>query len=351
MKRNLRWPTLILAAALVASQAPAWAAPTAAPAPGQDAVTEARARFNRGVALYRQANFDAALVEFRRAYELAPNFRILFNIGQASYELHKYAVAQRAFEQYLAEGGAHLDARRKAEVDAELQKLRVLVGHVAIVVSAPGAEVFVDDVLVGTAPLAGPVTVDIGTRRISASLAGYSQAARVIEVGAAESVRVPLDLAPIAVAAPPASSTPAPETTVVPPLASGPPSSSQPGAAIPAPVRPAGPKHPPLPLWVGWSSAGVLAAGSAVMGVLALGASSDLRNEKDSSRATARSLNDASSRTHAYALATDVLAGAAFVAGGLTLYWTLTTDGTPDQQKPSVQMRLAPNGAALSGTF
>ena len=48
----------------------------------EPALGEARERFQRGVDLYKEGSFDAALAEFNKAYELAPNFRVLYNMAQ-----------------------------------------------------------------------------------------------------------------------------------------------------------------------------------------------------------------------------------------------------------------------------
>ena len=64
-----------------------------------DPRAEASKRFRRGVKLYNDGDFVAALIEFKRAYELEPNYRVLYNLGQTSRELKDYAAALRAYEQ------------------------------------------------------------------------------------------------------------------------------------------------------------------------------------------------------------------------------------------------------------
>ncbi|MBC7017820.1 tetratricopeptide repeat protein, partial [Salmonella enterica subsp. enterica serovar Enteritidis] len=108
-------------------------------------VEEGRTRFNRGIELYKEGNFHAALAEFRAAYAAAPSYRIHYNLGQTLYQLQDYAGAVRAFEQYLAEGGDKIEADRKKEVDADLAKLRPRVAKLVFVVNVPAAEVSVDD--------------------------------------------------------------------------------------------------------------------------------------------------------------------------------------------------------------
>src|SRR3954470_7819868 len=64
-------------------QEPAAADSSSGAAPAQsEKVKEATTRFERGLALYDDGDFDAALVEFNRAYSLSPTYKILYNIGK-----------------------------------------------------------------------------------------------------------------------------------------------------------------------------------------------------------------------------------------------------------------------------
>src|SRR5271163_3770938 len=82
----------ILALALVSAPLPSAAQGNGAPS-GADAVAQARQHFTRGVRLYEEDDFRTALIEFNRAYEIAPNWQVLYNIGQAYYQLRDYANA------------------------------------------------------------------------------------------------------------------------------------------------------------------------------------------------------------------------------------------------------------------
>ncbi|MDB4965321.1 MAG: Thiol-disulfide isomerase [Myxococcales bacterium] len=66
---------------------PVAAAPPPAPAPVAD---PARDHYERGLAKYNLAEFDAAIAEFKQSYELSKAPRLLFNIAQA-YRLKKDA--------------------------------------------------------------------------------------------------------------------------------------------------------------------------------------------------------------------------------------------------------------------
>jgi tetratricopeptide (TPR) repeat protein len=74
------------------------AEPTPPAAPPADL---AREHYERGLAKYNLAEFDAAIVEFKQSYELSKAPRLLFNIAQA-YRLKKdYASALYFYNTYL----------------------------------------------------------------------------------------------------------------------------------------------------------------------------------------------------------------------------------------------------------
>src|SRR5689334_10179045 len=49
--------------------------------PSPKALAEARQRYDKGKQLYSEGAFDAALAELQRSYELAPSYKILYNIA------------------------------------------------------------------------------------------------------------------------------------------------------------------------------------------------------------------------------------------------------------------------------
>src|SRR5579863_7549475 len=67
---------------------------------------EAARHFDRAVSLYAEADYQGALVEFRRAYQTAPNPTVLYNVGETEYQLQDYAGALTSFTRYLSEAPA-----------------------------------------------------------------------------------------------------------------------------------------------------------------------------------------------------------------------------------------------------
>jgi tetratricopeptide (TPR) repeat protein len=84
----------------------------------------ARAHFAKGVALAKAHDYAQALSEFQQAYAAVPHFSVLYNIGQARLALGESAEAISVLQRYLDEGGTQIDAKRRAEVEATLQRER-----------------------------------------------------------------------------------------------------------------------------------------------------------------------------------------------------------------------------------
>ena len=104
---------------------------------------------------------------------------------------------------------------------------------------------------------------------------------------------------------------------------------------------------------VGWIASGALAAGAATFGVLANRESDELKRARDAFPTTAATLNHDASLTTTYSVAADVLAGAAIVVGGITLYWTLSSAvaGPPKRGGGDIRVMLSPSRARLEMTF
>ena len=80
-----------------------------------DSKDAARSHFEHGVELYREGDFRAALIEFQRAYEASPNYKVLYNLGQTNLELQDYAGALKALRGYLEGGGGAVPAARRTK--------------------------------------------------------------------------------------------------------------------------------------------------------------------------------------------------------------------------------------------
>lgn len=288
-----------------------------------DAASEARARYERAVKLYEDGVFDAALAEFTRAYELNPSFKVLYNVGQVRVALQDYAGAVDTFQTYLREGGGKIPEARTEQVRKELARLEQRVARVSVETDVAGAEVLVDEAVVGTAPLSNAVLVNSGTRRIEVRHPDYASQTQRVTLAGGEQRAITLTLKPRV--AEPVAVKPAPSVVAPPP----------PVVALPAPPPKA---HDTAILVSAWSTTGALAVTTAVLGVLALEADGDLEDMRG--KATSRgALDDQSDKVDRRALATDVLLGTSVVAAGVSLWLTL---------RPSKEQRVAFTGRGLN---
>jgi hypothetical protein len=167
--------------------------PAAEPEP-DPATVEASNRFVRGVNYYGAGNFGAALAEFQRAYELTGSWEVLYNLGQVSQALGRLPEAARHFERYLADGGDGIRPQRRAEVEASLATLRADLGTIRVEVDVAGAEILVDDEIVGVTPLAEPLYVEPGPHEVRVRHPDHGTVTREVMLagGVAETVALVL---------------------------------------------------------------------------------------------------------------------------------------------------------------
>ncbi|WP_437818686.1 PEGA domain-containing protein [Sorangium sp. So ce1078] len=183
-----QWGCAVVAALSVGLAGPvAEAQPAAAPpAPAQpapaapeekplaDSLTGmAKAEHGAGAALFDDGDYAGALARFERAYELSRDHRLLWKIALCQKNLRRYAKMLATLRRMEAEAGAALSARDKQDIAGLIQAAGAFVSRLEIAASEPGATVFVDDEPVGTTPLAAPVPIDIGERRIRVSKPGF----------------------------------------------------------------------------------------------------------------------------------------------------------------------------------
>jgi hypothetical protein len=298
--------------------------------PSATQVADAKERFRRALELHDEGNLDAARTELRRAYEIAPNYKVLFNLGQVEFELLDYPAALATFEKYLSEGGDRVPKDRRAQVESDIEKLRGRVGSIEIAVSVPGSLVAVDDVTVGTTPLLRPIFVSAGRRRITVSHSGYTSESRLVDVAGADHGTMNFELVD-------ASRTAAPPVVV--------PVAAETAAPAPAPLE----TPPPAPEttnrrsvpWVGWVATALFATGAGITGGLALQRSQLLASERARYGAESSELERIEKEATNFAVASDIFAGAAVFSGVISLYLTLSPSGEHKEQGRSFHVTPA----------
>jgi len=289
-------------------------APTAAspgPAPAQ-AGEEASTRFKRGLQLFDEGDYALAVVEFERAYQLAPNYRALYNIGLVNVQLARYADATRTFEQYLRDGGAEIAPPRKAEVAKALAELKLRTATVDISTNAPGAEVSLDGKPLDAGSFHGPTLIDAGEHTFRATASGFQPGYRTVTLAGGDAASVRLELVAVST------------------------------------FRPEALREHGRTLFVpGFVATGVLTAGAIVSGAIMLSAQSRLTSLKNTAGSTETQRASAANEVNTAATVADVCTGLALVSGGVSLYLSLHVDHS---LRPSVG-NVVPQGVVLSGNF
>jgi len=287
------------------------------------AVDEAREHFQRGVGFYKDESFDAALDEFKQAYELASNYRVLFNIGQVQLERHDYAAALKAFQSYLEAGGKDISDERREQVERDLNTLNQRVAHLRVKSTVADAEVVLDGSVVAKTPMSASILINPGLVRLSVRKAGYQTNAETFTVAATENKLITADLQPL--------------------VAAGPLEVRHTDAPAPEPVS----HRNYTPAWVALGVTGVLAVGTTALALRTHQLDNELGQRLATFPGDAGAIADSRSSLKHYALATDVVGGGAAVALGLTVYFALSPSTAHDASSTRVGLAAFPAGSGL----
>jgi PEGA domain len=313
-------------AVALALVAVALAVPLVARADEADQKREAQSLFEAGVKQAKEGNARAALASFRGAYAAYPNFRVLYNIGQLCEQTSDAACALRAYTQYLKDGGASVSQARRDQVGAEIKTLGKSVGSIALTSNADGATVTIDDVNVGRTPLAEPIWVNSGSRKVVVATKDKT-IDKTVAVAAGDTVNVSLDI--------PSDTTPAvvakPETTSTTPT---------------PPPDHEGKTFPVVP----WVVTGVFAAGTVVTGIFAASAYGSFQDKEKQFPVTRGALDDAQANARNLFIVTTALGAATVISGGIAAYFTLKP-APSGSAAPSVRVAAGPSSVALVGVW
>ncbi|WP_394827263.1 PEGA domain-containing protein [Pendulispora albinea] len=336
--RNGRAASLLFALLVSSSSLAFGQEPPPAPPAGKaaehpaNAMAEARKRHDLGLKLYDDGNYEAARIEFERAFALAPSHRILYNIALAYRALNNYVDALNTFERYLAEGGSEIQPDRRARVEKDIAELRSRIARVRVITNVPGVEISIDGIVVGKAPLTKPLPVNPGVRKVSGQAPGYLPRTITITVGSTDEATADLELESL-------SKTARPE-----------------------------PKSNPwvAPAVVGWSATGVAAITAGVFAALSLNAKSDQRDKLEQMGVTHDELKSARDKTQTLSGVADALLITTAVFAGVSTFFTvklMTTkhhaEGEKHARQPelrnlelrNLELHWGPGGIAASASF
>jgi tetratricopeptide (TPR) repeat protein len=295
---------------------------------------QAREELKKGYELKKAGHCDEAVVHLQESVRLDPELKALANLAECEGELGKLVIARthwRSVQQLAAVGSnaaIEADAQKHvADLDARVATVTVHVG-----VDAPDdTRVTLDDAVLASADLAGPIPLDPGKHVLVARAAGREPGTVSLEVAEGQKKEIVVRpgaagsaLAPAATPASLSATQAAPEQPPPPPSA---PESSSP-----------------------WKTIGLVTAGAGVVG-LGVGAVFGLKAMSDKSSAacagtTCPNAGAASELASAQSAGTTstifFVAGGALAAAGATM-WFLAPSGV--QLSPAVGLNGA--GATL----
>jgi hypothetical protein len=145
-----------------------------APPPLVDSLSgQAKEDYKTALLLYEDHDYVGALVKFRNAHEQSDDPRLLWNMAACEKNLRRYVHVLQIVERYQRETAGKLTVERRQETEALVRTVRSLVSTIRLTVNQPEAAVSVDGEPVGVTPLAEPLLVDLGTRRLRVSKQGF----------------------------------------------------------------------------------------------------------------------------------------------------------------------------------
>lgn len=266
---------------------------------------DAGERFRRGVALYRQERYGLALEEFEQAYALRPHPALSFNLAQAHYHLGHYALAVRLLRRYISTATGESPERR-ADVLEQLEDLKAKTAELWIVVDLPGSAIQIDGKSVGESPQREPIVVDAGSRTVTVVHSGYLTRVEHVDMRAGQARRVSLRLVPL------------------------------PGPGSPLETA----------AWITTGGLGALAAASGIVTIAKHQGYEQARRSPQDREPTSveQALREQRASVRSWALATDLLAAAALVSGGIALYARWQGKGTRGVEGASFEAALTAAG-------
>jgi hypothetical protein len=334
-----RWPWAALTAALSVLSAHASAEIS------DQQLQAARALANAGLELFQAGEYERAIERFRSAEEITHAPPHLLYMARAHRRLGRLVQARDLLRRVASEtlpasappafGRAQTEARKELEaLEAELPSVRIVLRGA---LAGRDATVRVDGAILEREALASPVTLDPGEHAVTALVPGRPRVSKKVTLRAGEApVEVVLELAPRpAAVVPKAPTAPAP--------ASDPDDGPTSGSSDDPPIGPI--------VLVAVGGAGVVLG--AVMGGLALGRASDLRDACPTNPCAPEneSLRD-EGRTFATVSTIGLVAGGLSLAGGVT-WWVAGAAASADATRtgPRVALAASASGALVQGWF
>lgn len=353
------WALAVLALVLLVVSAPHHAL-------AQTARDKARTLLIQGNERYEKGDMKGALDKFRAAYAVFASFKIHYNIATTLNDLGRPAEAAEHLALYFAQGGKNAQGGLASGARALLDRLEKQLASVRVNSTVKGYEVELGGKLVGFTPLPGKIYLRPGQYRLVVSKRGYIPLSTKLALSAGDhrSLSVALKPVPVVAVKPPPKPGPKPKPE---PVVTG---RERDLTAAGAGPRPDHGRRRTKTIWayatlgVGLAlavGAGALYGVGASQGDAAYDDYQAATNPLGSAvvdRDTACQCHDEVESARTKIIAANVLAGAAVVALGISVYQFVTRPpegGSPDSGARASVLGVTPaaQGAliTLGGSF
>lgn len=169
--------------AAAAPPAPSARRPPAPPGLAETLTGQAKVDYEVALTLLRDGDFAGALVKFQAAYDASKDPRLLFNLAVCEKSMRHYARAVGLLKQFAVDPSPLIPAGKREEATDLAKTFEQFTIALTVTVNEPDAEVEVDDRVIGKTPLAEPVLVDIGSRKIRVRKEGFRESTTTALVG------------------------------------------------------------------------------------------------------------------------------------------------------------------------
>lgn len=261
-----------------------------------------REEFLRGQQAYEQGDYDTAVREWTRSYELSQQPLILYNLSLCYERMGRLGDAVEYLDRFLA--GAPADDPNMASARARIGALRARLESTGIQIRGgpDGASIFVDDQEWGRTPRPDPIRVTPGSHRVRITAEGYQDFTSTVVVSAAQVAEIDVEMqeAPSTAGAVARDSSPVP--------------------------------------WIVLGAGGVFVVVGGVLGFIALNKARDAPFDPSPQADSART----------FALFADISLGLGIVGAGLGVLMLVL--GGSDEE-PTTALRMGPGSLSLQGRF
>ncbi len=165
--------------------------PAAGAADAADVAAQAKQLFREGLDAAKLKKWDKARTYFLSAWRAQRHWKIALNLGLVEHKLGKWRDAAEHLTYGLREAPAgKMEAADRKEAEGLLRDATRKVGSVWVDATPEGAEIRIDGIPFGQAPLRGPLFVEPGAHSIMVARDGHEPSEGSVTVGEGKEVRV-----------------------------------------------------------------------------------------------------------------------------------------------------------------